>query len=267
MPVTRAFLYITFRVPNRGAPSGFPSRSAHRERCSVSWAPFQLSEFPVNGPLPNVSRGSHGEKNPSSELISVPSRRAPYQAPQWASTERNAIHRALLPISFRNHSKHHLPRGIPQQSSRKERCFISGALPLLSFIVPCQCTPSPRSPTGLLRRETPISRNSSFPQSPGKETPSMCPSRVLTERDNPSPEPMIAPFMSAGVPERRSPPAKWEKPKVTVNGSPPSRKAYIQWGVALFPKGIVNDTAVTTPVPWSPQQNTFNLGMGRPELR
>jgi hypothetical protein len=39
-----------------------------------------------------------------------------------------------------------------------------------------------------------------------------------------------------------------EKHKVTVHGAPRGQKAYIRWGVALFPKGIVNDTAITTPV-------------------
>jgi hypothetical protein len=44
MPVTRAFLYITFRVPNKGnSPSRFTSQSTHRERCSDSRALLQLS--------------------------------------------------------------------------------------------------------------------------------------------------------------------------------------------------------------------------------
>ena len=41
------------------------------------------------------------------------------------------------------------------------------------------------------------------------------------------------------------------------------------WGVSWFPKRIVYDTATTTPVPCSPQHDTFHLGlgMGRPEPR
>jgi hypothetical protein len=46
---------------------------------------------------------------------------------------------------------------------------------------------------------------------------------------------------------------------VTVHGGPHVRKAYIQWGVAWFPSGIVYDTAVTTPVPCSLQHDTFPL--------
>jgi hypothetical protein len=54
---------------------------------------------------------------------------------------------------------------------------------------------------------------------------------------------------------------------VTVHGAPRGRKAYIQWGAAWFPKGIVYDTAISTPVPCSLQHDTFHLGLGRPEPR
>jgi hypothetical protein len=42
-----------------------------------------------------------------------------------------------------------------------------------------------------------------------------------------------------------------KKYRVTTHGAPRTRKAYIQWGVAWFPKGIINDTAISTPVPCS----------------
>jgi len=49
MPINRAFLYITFSIPNKGnPPSRFIAQSAHRERCSVSRALLQLS-FRVPG--------------------------------------------------------------------------------------------------------------------------------------------------------------------------------------------------------------------------
>jgi len=64
-----------------------------------------------------------------------------------------------------------------------------------------------------------------------------------------------------------SPPTKREKYLVTVHRAPRGRKAYIQWGAALFPKGIVYDTAITTPVPCSLQQDAFHLGLGRSEPR
>ena len=43
-----------------------------------------------------------------------------------------------------------------------------------------------------------------------------------------------------------------KKHKFTVHGAPRRRKAYMQSGVSCFPKGIVNDTAISTPVPCSP---------------
>ena len=58
-----------------------------------------------------------------------------------------------------------------------------------------------------------------------------------------------------------------EKHLVTIHGAPRGRKAYIQWGAAWFPKGIVYDIAISTPVPCSLQYGTFHLGLGRPETR
>jgi hypothetical protein len=52
---------------------------------------------------------------------------------------------------------------------------------------------------------------------------------------------------------------------VTVHGTLCGQKACIQWGPAWFPKGIVYDTAITTPVPCSLQHDTFHHGLGRPE--
>jgi len=52
---------------------------------------------------------------------------------------------------------------------------------------------------------------------------------------------------------------------VTVHGAPRRRKAYIQCGAAWFRKGIVNDTAIFTPVPYSLQHYTLHLGLGRQE--
>jgi len=46
--------------------------------------------------------------------------------------------------------------------------------------------------------------------------------------------------------------------------SPRRRKAYIHWGAAYFPKGIVNNTAISNTVPCSRRHDTFHLGLGRP---
>jgi len=109
----------------------------------------------------------------------------------------------------------------------------------------------------------------------------MFPNRVPMDRDTPLSEPLlylfilsvihsfIHSFIHSCLPEspKRSPPAYGEKHKVTIPGAPRRWKAYIQWGVAWFPKGIDNDTAISTPVPCSFQLNTFHLGLGRPESR
>jgi len=72
--------------------------------------------------------------------------------------------------------------------------------------------------------------------------------------------------MSGGDP-KKEPSAYGEKHKVTVHGAPRRRKAYIQLGAAWFPKGIVNDTAVFTPVPCSLWHDTFHLVLSRPDPR
>ena len=45
--------------------------------------------------------------------------------------------------------------------------------------------------------------------------------------------------VSAESPKSSPPTYRQEKHKVTVHGAPRRRKAYIQWGAAWFPKGIV----------------------------
>jgi hypothetical protein len=64
------------------------------------------------------------------------------------------------------------------------------------------------------------------------------------ERDTLSPELMVYPFMSASVPKQGTLLQNGEKHKVTIHGARRRWKVYIQWGVAWFPQGIVNDTAV-----------------------
>jgi hypothetical protein len=71
--------------------------------------------------------------------------------------------------------------------------------------------------------------------------------------------------MSTGVPEPGALLQNGEKYKVTIHRAPHGQKAYMLWGASLFPKGIVNDIAITTPVPCSLQHDTFHLGLGRLE--
>jgi hypothetical protein len=74
-------------------------------------------------------------------------------------------------------------------------------------------------------------------------------------------------FISVRVPNKEPSHEKWGKYLVTVHAAPRGRKAYIQWGAAWFPKGIVFDTAISTQVPCSLQHDTVHLGLGRPEPR
>jgi hypothetical protein len=108
-----------------------------------------------------------------------------------------------------------------------------------------------------------------FPsESPVNEPPSMFSNRVPMEREASSPGPMVYhSFISVTVPNKEPSHEKRGKHLVTIHGAPHGRKAYIQWGMAWFPKGIVYDTAISTPVPCSLHHNTFHLGLGRPEPR
>jgi len=73
--------------------------------------------------------------------------------------------------------------------------------------------------------------------------------------------------MSAGVPKKEPSyiHTYGEKHKFTIHGAPRRQKTYRQWDAAWFPKGIVNDTAISTPVPCGLRHDTFHLGLGRPE--
>jgi len=90
----------------------------------------------------------------------------------------------------------------------------------------------------------------------------------LTEplwRDALSPEPMVYLFIHIESPFKELSHEMGGKHAVTIHRSPHEQKASTQWGAAWFPKGIIYDTAVTTPVPCSLQHDTFHVGLGRPE--
>ena len=92
----------------------------------------------------------------------------------------------------------------------------------------------------------------------------MFPNRVPMERDTPSPEPLVYLFMY--VSQRPQNGAVLQKYS-HLPGAPRRRKAYKQWGAAWFPKGIVNDISISNPVPCSPRDDAFYLGLGRPDRR
>jgi len=86
------------------------------------------------------------------------------------------------------------------------------------------------------------------------------------ERDAEFPEPMVYSFIciSEESPVKELSHETEEKDMVTIHSAPHRRKACVWWGTAGFPKGIVCDTGVTTPVPCSLQHDTFHFGLGRP---
>jgi hypothetical protein len=88
--------------------------------------------------------------------------------------------------------------------------------------------PPPRSPTGLLRRCS-VSRASGL---------------------------FIYSYLSES-PVKEFCHGTGGKHMITVHGAPGRRKAYIQWGAARFPKWIIYDTAITTPLLCSLQHDTF----------
>ena len=88
----------------------------------------------------------------------------------------------------------------------------------------------------------------------------MFPNRVPMEREASSPDQwfirsFIHSFIYVGVPNKEPSHEKGGKHLVTVHGAPRGRKAYTQWGAAWFPKGVVYDTAISTPVPCSLQHD------------
>jgi hypothetical protein len=176
VPISRVFMY---------AP-GSPNRAPVKRDAPFLESSFRyLSQFPVNGPPPQVPQGD------------------PYKE-RYPSTEPSSSHPLKIHLSLRF---------------------------------------------------------------PGKGAPSIFPNRVPMERDILSTEPLvyISMYVCQSPPQKRSLLQNGGKKKVTVRGAPRRQKAYIQWGVVWFPKGIVNDTAISTPVPCSPRHNTFHLGLGRPE--
>ena len=188
--------------------------------------------------------------------------------PKWREMP---VSRNYLYIIFRIPSNRALLQ-VPSQSSRRERCsiFIALLLSLNVFSNRNTLPPTQGSPNGPLQRETPVSR-SFFYTFPSKSLvneplPPCSPSGSLwREKLHPQRQWFMHSFISLRVPNKEPSHKKWGKYLVTVHGAPHGQKAYIQWGEASFPKGIIYNTAISTPVPCSPRHDTFHLGLGWPE--
>ena len=182
MPVFRAFIYISFRAPSKGAP---PPCSPHRapiewERCSFPEPSFIcLSEFPVNTLCSRFPNGASMNRDAQfqSRLLHIS------WNPQWTRSS--------------DKTKSHLPLQVPGKKA-------------------------PPPPTHL-----------------------WSPNRAPIERNAWSPQPVVYSYLSES-PVKEPSHETWGKHMVTIHGAPSGQKAYIQRGVAWFPKGIVYETAVTT---------------------
>jgi len=102
-------------------------------------------------------------------------------------------------------------------------------------------------PQGRKRRNPDMRvKKKKIPQSPWYGSPPPCsPNRVPMERDAPSPKPVVYSFIYiCWSPQKGDPPPQNAgKHIVTIHGAPSKWKAYIQWGMAWFPKGVINDIA------------------------
>jgi len=121
--------------------------------------------------------------------------------------------------------------------------------------------PEPSSTHHLIKNKI-----SFFPQNPRYGSPPPCfPNGAPVERYAPSPEPMVYLFnYISRRPQLRNHPTIWrENIVVVVHGTQSGWKAYIQWGVAWFHKGIVYNTAVTTPVACKPSAGYLPPWLGK----
>ena len=86
------------------------------------------------------------------------------------------------------------------------------------------------------------------------------------ERDVEFPESMDYPviYISEDSPVKEFSYEPEDNYMVTTHRAPHRPKACVRWGAARFPKGIVCDTGITTPLPCSRQHDTFYFGLSRP---
>jgi hypothetical protein len=153
---------------------------------------------------------------------------------------------ALLYMSFQ------IPRKEPPLTELPQREMLPFRSPP-TISKNSQSTDSPGTPTGHYRERHPSPTLSStpFPQSPSKWAPPPCSPTGSLWREKLHLQRLwfIHSFLSVRVPNKEPSHKKGEKYLVTIHRAPRGWKAYIQSGAAWFPKGIVFNTAISTPVP------------------
>ena len=147
---------------------------------------------------------------PSPEPSSpYPSESPERSSPNWAATERDAPfpEPSICLLQYSVNGLHRFPNGPLQQEVPVSRIFFY-TFPSKS---PVNGPPPPRSPSGSLWREK-FHLQSQW---------------------------LIHSFISGPAPNKEPSHEKQGKYLVTVHGAPRGQTAYMQWGAALFPKGIV----------------------------
>ena len=205
MPISRAFLYISSRVPESSPPSMFPSQTSLIERCPIS----------------------RSHLHPSLE---VPGKWAPSKFPSGALMARDARPQSLLHITFRVPCKGPPPPSSPHRASiRRDAPFPE---PFFNYFSEFLVNGTPHdSRWGPYGERCPSPEPSSTHKSPENEAPSRLPPQRLM------PVPWALLHISFQIPSKGAPPPRspnkapaerdapflkpsYYLPKFPVNGSP-----------------------------------------------
>jgi hypothetical protein len=260
--------FITLRALSKGAPfpPGSPNRATIEGDAPLPEPRFNhVSEFLVNRPPMILDRAPVEKGACLQNLHKALVDELPTKFPSGAPTESDIRPLSPPPHVLLDPQKGAPLTGLPQ----REKLPFSGPP---SICKNSQSTDFPGSPAGPYgeRHPSPELSSTPFPQkSTVNEPPPHVPQkgpygeRSFISRANGL---FIYLYLSR-VPNKEPSHKNWGKHLATVRGAPHGRKAFIQWGAAWFPKGIIYDTAVSTSVPCSLQHNTFHCGLGRQEPR
>ena len=267
MPISRAFLYTPHGIPSGGAPNDYLSL-----------------KVPSKGALPPL------QVTPLEPAMETD---ACFQAFFYASLYQEEKKNNLVPCP---QSPASVPSSVPEPPVNQVSPWLStGASgPQIQSSLDIKIAVQDHSKLYLGITSHPKSRLRLF-----KSTLSSC-CAAPTEIDTPFPEPFIYALLHSKLsesPVRELSHETWRGKAFIIHDAPCGWKAYIKWGVACFPKGIIYNTTliwrrrlwialcggivleealdlssdrllnnnITTPVPFSLHHHTFHLGLGGPE--